>query len=106
MAFGVVPWCFYLPHRCSRPGAPLALGFWCRAMVLRFASPLLAAWLWTSWYIATLPKQAKYRAVTWLDYAPPWFAMGLGTLSLSFGSVTYGVHPTGQAGSDSSVRRV
>ncbi len=79
---------------------PVRHGFWCSAMVLMFAVPLILAWVWTSRYVATLPKQAKYRPVTWIDYGPPWVAMGLGVLSLFYGLVTYGVHPIGQTASD------
>lgn len=80
--------------------APWASGFWCSLLVFLFAVPLASAWVWTSRYVGTLPKQAKYRAVTWIDYAPPWVAMGLGVLSLSFGLVSYGMHPIGQTASD------
>jgi hypothetical protein len=69
-------------------------------MLLLFAVPLPAAWVWTSSYIATLPKQAKFRSISWIDYMPAWVALSHGVMSLGFGLVLYGVQAIGQTVSD------
>lgn len=79
---------------------PKRYGFPNSVMLLCFALPLPAAWFWVSGYVAMLPKQAKYRAVTWVDYWPVWIAMGTGLLSAAFGLTNYGVHAIAQTLAD------
>ncbi|MDX2024461.1 MAG: hypothetical protein SF187_29735 [Deltaproteobacteria bacterium] len=80
--------------------APEKHPFLSSLMLLAFALPLPAAWLWTSSYVATLPKQAKFRSISWMDYVPAWIALSHGVMSVVFGLVLYGVQAIGQTFSD------
>jgi len=79
---------------------PMAYPFISSLMILLFALPLPAAWLWVSGYVPTLPKQGKLRKVTSLDYIPVWVALSTGLLSTAFGLLVYGIGAVGHTVSD------
>jgi hypothetical protein len=79
---------------------PMAHPFVSSLMILLFALPLPAAWIWISTYVPTLPKQGKLRKVASSDYYPVWIALGTGVLSVTFGLLVYGIQAIGHTISD------
>lgn len=63
------------------------------ALLAIFVIALPLAWGWTTRYVATLPKQAKLRAITWRDALPRWLALAFGVEAAIYGLLTYGELP-------------
>jgi len=71
----------------------VAHSFLSSLLLATFVVALPLAWAWTTRYVATLPKQAKIRTITWRDALPRWLALAFGVEAAIYGLLSYGELP-------------
>lgn len=65
-----------------------------------FISGLPLSFLWSARYMATLPKQAKLRLITWRDSLPRWLVLFFGACSAAYGLAAYGMASAAHVAAD------
>ncbi|HEY6723852.1 MAG TPA: hypothetical protein VI197_07460, partial [Polyangiaceae bacterium] len=77
----------------SQASGEVTHSFLSSVLLAFFVIALPLAWGWTTRYVATLPKQAKLRTITWRDALPRWLAIVFGVEAALYGLLTYGELP-------------